>query len=671
MFLWLVLLTNVNTIPVDEFKKYINEGDFGFDDEKFLMQIVPGNNNPSHKYDKVDEIQLSDIVDQNNEHYQLFMTYVEKGFTSKGLTFTIYDDNLKNAAVALFRLLQSVEIGELQRILAWARNNVNKDLLTYALKITAIYSDKNKLINAFEYEPPYITKPNYFINSETIRKAMQLMIDDGKFNAQEGEVNQFYKTGDVIAINTNYSGWNLASNGCHEELNYFREDIGINSYYSGIQLLHPFWMSNSELEEINPKHAEYYYYVHKQLMARYNLEKEYLKYERNKSTEKCFTDYNPYLQYDNGLPFPIRSSTLKDWNEEQARIKSIDIAIRECISRRVIFMDNGTKISMTEDNYIDLLAKILRANLDGVKSAKFIRSFFGYGGNTYPLDSYNPAPSVLHHPETSLRDPVYWYLIQNLLNYFNEFERTLEPYDISKYEYDDVKIIDARIPKITTYFSYYQLILNKGIKKIDPMKIPYAITARLKRLNHVNFDINFTVESKTESPVVVRLFLGPQCYDENCWVLFSNFFELDCFSYQLQNGINNIIWSTHERFSKFSYENYYNMEDQSNEINRYNLFKFPASLVIPKGLEIGLNLTLFVIISPKEEVFNIDMPNDYYVNYRKLMPDEFDRKPLGFPFHREGANFKPSANNYRFFNITVFHKKTNTNANGYFSKNLN
>lgn len=38
--------------------------DLGFDDEKFLMQIVPGNNNPSHKYDKNDEVQLLDIVDQ-------------------------------------------------------------------------------------------------------------------------------------------------------------------------------------------------------------------------------------------------------------------------------------------------------------------------------------------------------------------------------------------------------------------------------------------------------------------------------------------------------------------------------------------------------------------------------------------------------------------------------
>ncbi|CAH2043548.1 unnamed protein product, partial [Iphiclides podalirius] len=230
--LWTVLLTTAIALPVDEFKKFTHEEGSVFDDEKFLMKIVPGISHSSHKFNKNDEIRLSDIVDEENEYYKEFISYIENGFTLKGLTFCIYDDNLRNAAIALFRLLQSIDdIDQLHKILGWATENINKDLLI--------------------------------------------------------------------------------------------------------------------------------------------------------------------------------SSTLKDWSEEQARIKSIDIAIRECISRRVIFMDNGTKISMTEDNYIDLLAKILRANLDGIKSAKFIRSFFGYGGNNYPTNSYNPAPSLLHHPETSLRDPIY------------------------------------------------------------------------------------------------------------------------------------------------------------------------------------------------------------------------------------------------------------------------
>ncbi|CAG4955891.1 unnamed protein product [Parnassius apollo] len=650
IFLWSKLIATIVALPTDEFKKFINQGELAFDDEKFLMHIVPSGY-PSQK-SKYVGTHLSEIVDE-------------------GLTFNIYDENLRDASVALFRLLQSLEADQLHKVTEWAKVNINDDLFAYAKQLAIIYANRNEFKSDFHHEPPYIAKPNYFINGETIKKAQQLIIDNGQITDQESRVNQIYKHNDIIAINTNYSGWNLPSNGCHEDLNYFREDIGINSYYYGVQLLHPFWMSNNEMEEINPQHAEYYYYTHKQLMARYNLERLYLKYEKNKPIEKCYTDYNPYLYYDNGLPFPIRSSTLKEWNEEQAKIKSIDIAIKECVSRKVIFMDNGTKIPLTEDNYVDLLAKILRANLDGIKSAKFVRSFFGYGGNTYPLNSYNPAPSVLHHPETSLRDPVYWYLIKIFLNYFNEFEKNLEPFDISKYEDNEIKIVKTDIPKITTYFSYFQFILNKGLG-INLTKLPYAITARLKRLNHVAFAINFIIESKSEKPVIVRLFLGPECHIENCWISFSNFFELDSFHYKLHNGINNITWSPSERLSKFSFENFYNMEEQFNQVNRYNLFNFPVSMIIPRGTEEGLNLTLFVIITPMEDLLQRDMPVDYSNNYQKYLSEVSDKKPLGFPFHREATKFKPFANNYRFYNISVFHKKRiEVGENGYFSKHLN
>lgn len=52
------------------------------------------------------------------------------------------------------------------------------------------------------------------------------------------------------------------------------------------------------------------------------------------------------------------------------------------------FQDNGTKTALTEDNYIDLLAKLIRANFDGVQTAKLVKSLFGYGTNSYPSDRY-------------------------------------------------------------------------------------------------------------------------------------------------------------------------------------------------------------------------------------------------------------------------------------------
>lgn len=58
------------------------------------------------------------------------------------------------------------------------------------------------------------------------------------------------------------------------------------------------------------------------------------------------------------------------------------------IGLEIIFQDNGTKVDLTKDNYIDLLTKLIRANYDGIQTAKSIRAILGYGGNGFPADRY-------------------------------------------------------------------------------------------------------------------------------------------------------------------------------------------------------------------------------------------------------------------------------------------
>lgn len=41
---------------------------------------------------------------------------------------------------------------------------------------------------------------------------------------------------------------------------------------------------------------------------------------------------------------------------------------------------------MTDDSHVEELARLIRANLDGVKTAKVVRSVFGYGSNRAPTD---------------------------------------------------------------------------------------------------------------------------------------------------------------------------------------------------------------------------------------------------------------------------------------------
>lgn len=271
----------------------------------------------------------------------------------KGLTFNIYDDNMRDAAVSLYRLLSSIkEDDDFSKVKEWAKLNINDDMFEYAWRLVSLYDGK---FGAKETEPLFNFKPNYFVNSETIMKALRLK--DGSFNYQEAKVNQYYLTTkdyNVISINTNYSNWNSINDNLNEKIDYFTEDISLNSYYYGVQLLHPFWMSNNELDEINPRHAEQYYFVHQQLMARYLLEKEHFKSQVFLGSDH--KDYNPHLTYDNGLQFPVqpRVKINNEWSENLVQISSMYTAIKECISRGIIFMvcESRAIIGMLSSNII-------------------------------------------------------------------------------------------------------------------------------------------------------------------------------------------------------------------------------------------------------------------------------------------------------------------------------
>ncbi|XP_075980273.1 hexamerin 70b-like [Anticarsia gemmatalis] len=662
--IWIICLGVTLSAPTDEFRSIVNEGELSLQNGKHLMGIVPGIA-PSSQKSQITWDGIETLL-QDNPVYDAFVEYVKNGVTLKGLTFNIYNDDMKEAAIKLFELIRNVNNAGYDAKKLFDFEDINEDLAAYAFDLNILYGEKHPGKTAFV--PPFIRKPNFFVNGETIFKALRLsnQLNYNVNNSGDARVNQYYKMDDTIIINTNYSGWNLPHNGGEEELNYFREDISLNSYYYGVHLMHPYWLSSRDLDEIHPRHSEHYYYTHQQLTARLLLEKEHLKQGHIAPKKSGYGDFNPYLVHKNGLMFPLRSNTLGDWSEDRAKIKAVDIAIRECMSRGLIIMDNATTINMTEDNYVDLLAKLIRANYDGVRTSKIIRSLFGYGGNGFPYDIYNPAPSLLHHPETALRDPIYWYMMQYVLNYFTEYKDTMMPYNLAEYETEDFKIVDASIPKITTYFDYYQFNINKAITGNG--KLPLTITARQKRLKHSQFTLAFTVDSKVRENVIVRLYLGPPC--DNCWEEYSKFFELDTFDFYLQKGSNIINWSP-ETSSRLSSDEYYNLEGSPSEksgTNKYNMFKFPENLLIPRGLESGMNLTLFVMITPSGDSFDGDFapPNHFYGE----LYNELDSKPLGFPFHRPSNSYKDEANNYKFYNILVHHKQNNVASNGYFSSHL-
>ena len=111
-------------------------------------------------------------------------------------------------------------------------------------------------------------------------------------------------------LTANYTGWYLTHDHDSEwKLNYFTEDIGMNSLYFFFNAMYPMWMSSEKYNFIKDVRGELYYYIHKQLLARYYMERlsndmgelEYIDWEK-----PIVTGYYPSMVHPTGLPFPQR-----------------------------------------------------------------------------------------------------------------------------------------------------------------------------------------------------------------------------------------------------------------------------------------------------------------------------------------------------------------------------
>lgn len=132
------------------------------------------------------------------------------------------------------------------------------------------------------------------------------LIDSLTFNTDSKKFGNY----DTYIIPANYSGWYMSREYDNEhKLNYFTEDIGLNAYYYYFRKEYPFWMKGEEFG-LQKYRGEEYLYGHKQLLARYFLERLSNdighKVEDFSWYEQFYTGYYPTMTFHNGLPFPQR-----------------------------------------------------------------------------------------------------------------------------------------------------------------------------------------------------------------------------------------------------------------------------------------------------------------------------------------------------------------------------
>lgn len=668
-----------------------------------------------------------------------FMQMYRIGLLPRNEVFSILNEIHRHQAIQLFRVLYTAKDYEtFYKVACWARTNINEGMFVYALNVAILHRPDCK---GLILPPMYEIYPYYFINHEVIRKAQQyklqnyallrpdviqslvnsvgikpiqrsnvlgsLVMDSAGVRPMVGgvlpsryqrlmmgisqplipTVNTPYLEQidgiNVMIIPSNYSGWYLNVDR-EQSLSYFTEDVGLNSWYYYFHAQYPSWMSGVEYGLNKERRGELYLYTYQQLLARYYLERLSVglgKIDLIDINRPIDYSYVCTLQYENGLPFPIRPKyTQLIFNDrtltEAELIQILEKRILEAIDLGFVVTEEGQKIPLYTSNGINMLGNLIQGNADSI-NIRFYRYIsliakilLGYSGK--PVNAYQLIPSVLEHYETALRDPMFYTIYKRIVNLLLVYKSNLPSYTYHDLLYPGVKIESLVIDKLITYFDYFDIDLVNAINTdfTQQSEVPsIQIKARQMRLNHKPFNYKINILSDKLTKSVIRIFLGPK-YDEMGRLITinenrNNFVELDKFIYELKVGQNVIVRNSRQA--------YHTIVDRTTLYDLYrkvmigNIEKplvlesvtgFPNRLLLPKGTRSGMEFQMFVMVSPYTGVEAPSMDcKDCKCGDCGCGLGAIDGLPMGYPLDRKIDLTQFMVPNMLIQDVTILHKR--------------
>jgi len=619
-----------------------------------------------------------------------FVLFYKKGLIPYNELFSIYNDVHRQQAVALFHVFYYAKDWDtFYNTILWARYNVNPGLFVYALNVAVVHRQD---LAGLELPAIYEIYPHYFFSFDVIQRA-QLYKQQGFYGVKK--VDGVYN----LILQANYSGQYV--NSYEDQLvSYFLEDIGLNAYYYYFHIDYPFWMGGSEYNLYKDRRGEYYLYIHQQLLARYYLERLSVGLGRINEFNwwSPIGAYYPNIRTYYGQNYVSREpghaiyQSGSSFNVEY--IYSYEQRLLDAIDSGLFLLSNGTYFNFAYPGGIEYLGNLIQGNPDSlnVKYYNYLyyvyKTFGQYLGKDYHVSG--ELPSVLYHPETTLRDPGYWMFLKRIYSFFNKYQYQLKPYPLQEISFDGVKIDSVQIDKLITYFDYFDADISNAVdvEQYIPDRVSdlrrlgrvshyngedFVIKARQMRLNHVPFKVNINVVSNVKVPSVVRIYLGPK-YDEYGHLIEinenrNNYVLLDAFKYDLISGNNQIV--------RESRQFYMNVKDRTSYLELYKWLLsatseqkvwpldnseahsgFPNRLILPKGQKGGSLYQIFVHISPYHEP---QVPQ--YSTYDSIISTGIgsgsrwiDSLPFYYPLDREIDVYNWYLPNMYYQDVLIYHK---------------
>ncbi|KAG8238621.1 hypothetical protein J437_LFUL018539 [Ladona fulva] len=493
----------------------------------------------------------------------------------------------------------------------YARDRVNPYLFVYALSVAILHRPDTK---GLQLPPLTEIFPEKYV-------------DGGLFERAREESSILSEGARVpIEIPLDYTATDLEE---EHRVAYFREDLGINLHHWHWHLVYPFSANRTIVEK--DRRGELFYYMHQQIVARYNFERLCNRLGRVK---RLLNFRDPIEEgYFPKLDTLVAS---RNWASRHSGAKLSDISrevdqlrfdlqdldrwrdrIIEAIHLGRVINNRGENVDLTETGGIDILGNMVEASIISINQNLY-GDFHNFGHVAIAL-AHDPDHrhletfSVMGDPATAMRDPVFYRWHATIDDLFQMHKRTLPRYTPAQLDYQGIRISNIEITttgagknELRTFWQQNDIDLSRGMD-FAPRG---SVFARFTQLAHAPFQYKITVENSGNERRMgtVRIFMAPKFDERGLPMLFRDqrllFIELDKFQVTLNNSRSNTITRDSSKSSiTIPFERTFrDLEARPTNQGELAAFNYcgcgwPEHMLVPKGSQEGFIAQLFVMVS--------------------------------------------------------------------------
>ncbi|XP_065075624.1 phenoloxidase 8-like [Ochlerotatus camptorhynchus] len=576
--------------------------------------------------------------------------------------FSLFVEKHRDIAGRLIDLFAKLpDASTLMGVATYARDRLNPYMFQYALTVALQHRPDTKDVLI-----PSILElfPDQFVDPSVFPKLRE-----------EGNVVQDQVKRDTVNIEPNYTASDREP---EQRMAYFREDIGVNMHHWHWHLVYPAGAPPEIARK--DRRGELFYYMHSQIIARYNADRFCNRLARAKPLtnlrEPITEAYFPKMVRSlNNRAYPARhdNQVMRDLNRvDNDTIITVDELQRwrdriiQAIDQGFVVDSSGTNIPLDDTRGIDILGDLVEASTLSVN--KRLYGSLHNSGHDFLAYIHDPDYryledfGVMGDVTTAMRDPVFYRWHGMIDGLFRRFLDTLNPYNATQLGYTGIKVngISARVNRpnapanmLLTYWQKTQVDLAAGLD-FGPQG---NVFASFTHLQHAPFTYKIKVTNSTGSLKrgTARIFLAPKVDERGTNMQFREqrqlFIELDKFGVNLKPGENTLIRKSDQSSVTVPYErSFRRIGTAETPMDQRQLAEFrfcgcgwPHHMLLPKGAPEGVQFDLYVMISnfdddtvgqEFDETADCNDAHSFCGLRDKLYPD---KRTMGFPFNRGTA----------------------------------